>query len=99
MTKMEEHVELALNADFMDTNITTAIGLIVLAIALLIASPIISIWALNTLFALNIPTTVATWFAVLWIQLIFGGNVAARNPGNVNKLKGLAAQAPRPATS
>jgi len=36
--------------------------------------PMITIWALNTLFGLQIPTTFATWFATLWLT----GIVAAK---------------------
>jgi len=53
-------------------------GIAVIAIllgvfALLVFGPIITIWALNTLFALHIPVTFGTWFAALWCGLIVGG--------------------------
>jgi hypothetical protein len=45
---------------------TKIILLVVLAILLIIVTPIISIWALNTVFpALCIPYTVSTWLAML----------------------------------
>lgn len=50
---------------------------IVLAIALIFVGPIITIWALNTLFNLNIDTNIATWFAVAWLQLVTVGNVVS----------------------
>ena len=50
---------------------------ILLAIALIFVGPIITIWALNTLFNLNIDTNIATWFAVAWLQLVTVGNVVS----------------------
>ena len=52
------------------------IGLIVLAVILLIAlGPLLTIWALNTLFpALGIPYTLETWAATV----IMGGLFTAR---------------------
>lgn len=50
---------------------------IVLAIALIFVGPVITIWALNTLFNLNIDTNIATWFAVAWLQLVTVGNVVS----------------------
>lgn len=44
--------------------------LIILIVALLVFGPIITIWALNTLFpALAIPTTFLTWLAMFWLGL------------------------------
>lgn len=40
-------------------------------IAMIIAGPAVSIWALNTVFALSIPLTVETWFAMFWIHFLF----------------------------
>jgi multidrug efflux pump subunit AcrB len=42
--------------------------LVALIAAIVIFGPVITIWALNTLFPmLAIPTNIATWFATLWI--------------------------------
>lgn len=44
--------------------------LVLLVIAIIIAGPILTIWALNTVFpALNIPFTFWTWLAVVVLQL------------------------------
>lgn len=49
----------------MDTNIKIA-ALVLLILILLIAGPLITIWALNTLFPiLMIPYTFSTWLAML----------------------------------
>lgn len=56
---------------------TFIVFVIVLAIALIFVGPIITIWALNTLFNLNIDTNIATWFAVAWLQLVTVGNVVS----------------------
>ena len=49
-----------------------ALILILLVIALLVFGPLLSIWALNTLFGLGIAYTLKTWFAAL----VLGGIVA-----------------------
>jgi hypothetical protein len=55
--------------------------MLVLGIAVIILGPILTIWALNTLFpALAIPYTLETWFAVILLK----GFVAV----TVNKNKG-----------
>lgn len=47
------------------------IGIVILFIIIIVFGPLISIWALNTLFpVLAIPYTIATWFSVFWL---FGG--------------------------
>lgn len=51
--------------------------LFILAILLIVYGPLISIWALNTLFGLAIPYTLKTWFASLWIAGIVGGTKVA----------------------
>ena len=38
-------------------------------LAALIPIPLVSIWALNTLFNTGIAYTFGTWFAALWIHL------------------------------
>jgi hypothetical protein len=56
--------------------------LIVLLLALAAISPIITIWALNTLFALGIVLTFETWLAVFWMYIIIGsvsGNLKAKH--------------------
>lgn len=50
---------------------------IIAAIALIFVGPIITIWALNTVFNLNIDTNFATWLAVAWLQMVTVGNVVS----------------------
>jgi hypothetical protein len=53
----------------------TTIGMVVLAILLIITGPLVTIWALDTLFSsLKIPYTWQTWFAVFWLGMLFTGN-------------------------
>jgi hypothetical protein len=47
-------------------------GIIALVIVLLVFGPMLTIWALNTLFGLGIPVNLATWFACLWLAGIVG---------------------------
>lgn len=41
--------------------------IILLVIAVVACVPLVSIWALNTLFGLTIPYTLSTWAASLWL--------------------------------
>ena len=52
-------------------------GLIILLILLIVFSPLITIWALNTLFALNIAYTIWTWLATAWLSLVTFGSVTS----------------------
>ena len=50
--------------------------LIIFIILIILVSPIISIWSLNTLFKTDIPTNLWTYLATLWLTgLIAGGGV------------------------
>lgn len=53
----------------MDKTTTVAV-FVLLAAVLIICTPLITIWSLNTLFGLGIPYTPATWFAALWITAV-----------------------------
>lgn len=50
------------------------IGLLV--IILVFVSPLLSIWALSTIFSLAIPTNVWTWLAAAWLHIVIGGSVS-----------------------
>jgi len=55
------------------------LGLMIILIGILVAivlvSPVITIWSLNTLFNTNIETNVLTYLATLWLTgLIAGSN-------------------------
>lgn len=53
-----------------------AILVIVLIVALILIGPIITIWALNTLFpALAIPYTFYTWLAVVILGAVFSPTI------------------------
>lgn len=39
--------------------------------------PLATIWSINTLFALTIPYTIETWFAIVWLSMITFGNVVS----------------------
>jgi hypothetical protein len=59
----------------MNTYTLALIGLLV--IVLIIVSPFLSIWALNTIFpTLAIPMNVWTWLAVCWLHIVIGGSVS-----------------------
>ena len=46
------------------------IGVLLGLVVLIVSGPLLTIWALNTLFNLGIAYNVATWFASLWIGFI-----------------------------
>ena len=50
------------------------IGALVVLLAVLVAGPLLTIGALNTLFGLNIAYTLYTYLSVMWLNLAtFGG--------------------------
>lgn len=51
--------------------------LILVLIAIIIVAPLVTIWALNTVFSLGIAYSFWTWLGTLWLQGIFGGAIAA----------------------
>ena len=57
------------------------IGDLVVRLAVLVAGPLLTIGALNTLFGLNIAYTVWTYLSVMWLNITtFGGlSVAIRS--------------------
>jgi len=58
-------------------NIYTMALLGLLLIVLVFVSPLLSIWALNTIFpSLAIPTNIWTWLAVAWLHIVIGGSVS-----------------------
>ena len=48
-----------------NTKLTAGLIIIALAIAAVVVGPLVTIWAVNTLFGLTIPFTLETWFATL----------------------------------
>lgn len=46
--------------------------LIIVLIAIIVFSPFLTIWSLNTLFSTGIPYTFWTWAAILWLQGMLG---------------------------
>ena len=47
--------------------------IVVLIVAFILAVPLMTIWSLNTLFALGIAYTVNNWIAAWWLGLVVGG--------------------------
>ena len=48
------------------------LALFALILLLIALGPLVTIWALNTLFGLKIAFTFWTWLAVLWLSAAFG---------------------------
>ena len=55
----------------MNDNVAVGTLLILLLIVVIIFGPLLTIWALNTLFALAIPYTLSTWFATAVLGSFF----------------------------
>lgn len=53
------------------------LGVVAVAIAVVIFTPLITIWALNLLFGLSIPVTLATWAAAFWLGWLVSGGIRA----------------------
>lgn len=53
--------------------ILLAVLLFIVALCLLVAGPILTIWAVNLLFSTAIPVTFWTWLSTAWLCVQFGG--------------------------
>ena len=49
---------------------------VVVVVAILIFAPFVTIWSLNTLFALGIDYTFWTWLAMVWLSAVTFGGIA-----------------------
>jgi len=54
-------------------------ALILFLIAIIVFAPLVTIWALNTVFGVGIAYTFWTWLGTLWLQGIVGGAAATLN--------------------
>ena len=52
-------------------------AILVVALAMIVAIPLVSIWSFNTLFAMDIEYTAWTWLAMFWLQAMLTGPVGA----------------------
>ena len=52
-------------------------AILVVALAMIVAIPLVSIWSFNTLFAMDIEYTAWTWLAMFWLQAMLTGSVSA----------------------
>lgn len=52
-------------------------ALLVLLVGIVIAAPLATIAALNTVFSLSIAYTFWTWLSVVWLQIITFGSVVS----------------------
>jgi hypothetical protein len=55
-------------------------GVVISIILAAIFGPLITIWAINSLFGTSIALSFANWFAVLWITGILTTKVPFKNP-------------------
>lgn len=61
----------------MNTSDTFATVVLVFVIIIIIHIPIVTIYAMNHLFAMGWVVDFPTWFSVFWLQLIVAGGAAA----------------------
>ena len=55
-------------------------GILVILVLVIIFGPLLTIWALNTLFpVLAIPYTLKTWFAIIVVGGLFKANVTTKS--------------------
>ncbi len=47
--------------------------LVLVVVLVIIATPMLTIWSVNTLFDTGIETTIKTWFAALLLASVFSG--------------------------
>lgn len=60
-------------------NFILIVGLIVLVVLVVLVGPLLTIWAVNSLFpALAIPYTLTNWFAVIILGAFFRANVSIK---------------------
>ena len=64
----------------MDDNAKILAGLFILALIVFFIAigPICSIWALNTLFGLEIVLSFKTWCAMAWLHMLLATNVKTK---------------------
>ncbi len=53
--------------------------LAVLVVVIVLLGPLISIWALNTLFGLGIAYTFWTWLAMAWIGAVLSAKIGQKS--------------------
>ena len=59
----------------MSDNSIVVLGLVSLIVVVVVFGPLLSIWALNTLFSVGIGYSIKTWFAALVLGGVVGGRM------------------------
>jgi hypothetical protein len=55
------------------------VGLVLLLVVLLAIGPLLTIWALNTLFGLGIAYTFWTWLAVIFLGMFLNARIGQKS--------------------
>jgi hypothetical protein len=55
------------------------VGIVGWVVGIIIFAPLLTIYTLNTLFSLDIPYGPHTWFAALWLGILFSAPRVGRN--------------------
>ncbi len=55
------------------------VALAVLVVTIVLLGPLISIWALNTLFSLGIAYTFWTWLAMAWVGAVLSAKIGQKS--------------------
>ena len=57
-------------------DIMAPLFVVVVVLLVLLFAPFITIWSLNTLFAVGIEYTLWTWLAAVWLSMVTFGGIA-----------------------
>ena len=53
------------------------LAMVLIALAVIVTVPLVTIWSFNTLFAMGIEYNSWTWLAAFWLQAMLTGSVGA----------------------
>lgn len=64
------------------TNMAVVLGLLALVVILIVVGPLVSIWAVNTLFGTAIEYSFTTWLATAWLHVLLTGTAVKTSKSN-----------------
>lgn len=59
-----------------DVNVVAALSVVAVVVLILVFAPFVTIWSMNTLFALGIEYSLRTWLAMVWLSMVTFGGIA-----------------------
>ena len=58
---------------------TGIIVIVIIGVLVIAFSPVLTIWALNTLIGTAIPLNLGTWFAALWLMAVVAAGKSSKS--------------------